>query len=439
MTLRTALPVLALIIGGIACSDEEPVECEQDTDCQEALQAGMGPFCAIQGICSTGGTCTFSGNPCSGVDDVCDEAGDRCVECLSNADCPAGAPTCEDGACRGGGDTTPPEITLLGDAQITVDCQEVFEDPGATAVDDVDGSVDVLSDADQVIRTGAPATFVVTYTAMDRAGNVATATRAVSVCGARCGTVGVEAIDFGPWEVVQYEQFSQGDANWTFGDTSTVTTQIVNADASILLSPFDATDLSIQGTWSVGNVGDDDLMGFVFGYQDRGHFYLFDWKQATQGDPTGTALIGMTVKIVDFVEDLEPQDPPDSTIQLRTGDLWPTEGSINVRPIPRPVALGPSDDPDCASASLPLKCTHYHNEIGWAQTIDYRWSLEFHQGIFSIEVRDDEDAILASWVIEDDTYGAGRFGLYNYSQGGVTYRAFTRELVPLACSDIIDN
>lgn len=338
-----------------------------------------------------------------------------------------------------GSDTSPPEVVLVGEQEITIDCGEPLNDPGAIATDDTDGQVQVRSDAQDVVDSSAPAEFTVTYRAIDDAGNVATATRTVYVCGDTCGEIGVEAIDFSPWEVVQYEQFSQPDANWMVGDTSTVAEQTVNADASIFLSPFDATDLEIQGTWSVANDGDDDLMGFVFGYQDRGHFYVFDWKRATQGDPSGTALIGMTVKKVDFVEDIEPQDPPLEMVQLRTGDLWPTEGSVNVRPLLRSVPLGSGDDPDCTGESLPLKCTIWHNDIGWGRGVDYRWSLEFHPGVFRIEVRNPQDAVLASWVIEDRTYTAGRFGLYNYSQGGVTYRAFTRELIPPTCSDIVGD
>ena len=422
----------------VACSEDTPDDCTTNAECQQALQAGAGPFCAADAACSSAGVCEFTGNPCTGSEPVCDEANDRCVECSGSEDCPGDGATCEAGACIAP-DTTPPVITLVGDAEVTIDCGEAFTDPGVTATDDTDDDVEVTSDADTVVESSAPDSFTVTYTAMDDAGNVATATRAVFVCGDGCGDLGVEPIDFAPWEVVQYEQFSQADANWTFGDTSTVAIQTVNADASILLSPFDASDLAISGTWSVGNAGDDDLMGFVFGYQDRGHFYVFDWKQSTQGDPSGTAFIGMTVKVIDFVEDIEPQDPPDPMIQLRTGDLWPTEGSVNVRPLGRSAPLGPEDDPDCVGDPLPLKCTSWHNEIGWARNVEYLWDLEFHSGVFSIEVRNPQDELLVSWVIEDSTYPSGRFGLYNYSQGGVTYRAFTRELIPPLCSDIIGD
>ena len=50
---------------------------------------------------------------------------------------------------------------------------------------------------------------------------------------------------------------------------NTVARQTVNADASILFSDFALTNDHIEGTWRVDTAGDDDFMGFVFGYQDE--------------------------------------------------------------------------------------------------------------------------------------------------------------------------
>jgi hypothetical protein len=334
---------------------------------------------------------------------------------------------------------SPPTITLSGDA-VTIDCGDTFAEPGATAIDDRDGQVDVQSDAEAVVDSAVPAEFTVTYTATDAAGNEATAMRTVYVCGDGCGEVGVETIDFASWEIEQYEQFFQEDANWTLGDPTTSAVQGVNADASILLSSFDTTDLEIQGTWVTSGGGDDDLMGFVFGYQDRGRFYLFDWKGASQSHPSGVGLapVGMTVKVVEFVEDVEPQDPPAAMVQLRNADIWPVGGSVNVRPLERPVPLSAEDDPGCVGDPLPFRCTLWHNDVPWRAGVKYRWTLEYRSDVFRIEVRGEDDSVLESWVIEDDTYTSGRFGLYNFSQGGVTYEAFTRELIPPTCSTIVE-
>ena len=69
-------------------------------------------------------------------------------------------------ACGGGGgsddavnqapsgavDTTPPVITLLGESPMTVEQGQAYEEPGATAEDDVDGAVEVIIEG-EVERT----------------------------------------------------------------------------------------------------------------------------------------------------------------------------------------------------------------------------------------------------------------------------------------------
>jgi len=78
---------------------------------------------------------------------------------------------------------------------------------------------------------------------------------------------------------------------------NTAVKQIVNADPSFYLNNVNQTQYSIDGTWQVqGDAGDDDYMGFVFGYQNSSNFYLFDWKQGTQGYVNRTAAEGMTIK-----------------------------------------------------------------------------------------------------------------------------------------------
>ena len=47
------------------------------------------------------------------------------------------------------------------------------------------------------------------------------------------------------------------------------------------------SDAQMEGTWRVNTSNDDDFIGFVFGYQNSQHFYLFDWKQADQNDTLG--------------------------------------------------------------------------------------------------------------------------------------------------------
>ena len=104
-------------------------------------------------------------------------------------------------------------------------------------------------------------------------------------------------IDLSTWSVIQYEMLAQPDAVWTVDPSLECVTQSVNGDPSIFLSDFDITDTRITGTMEAAG---PDYMGFVFGYQDRGHYYLFDWKKTTESYLSfGTAELGASLRIID--------------------------------------------------------------------------------------------------------------------------------------------
>ncbi|HSR52374.1 MAG TPA: DUF5011 domain-containing protein [Acidobacteriota bacterium] len=68
-------------------------------------------------------------------------------------------------------DTTPPIITLNGDAEITLECNiDTFTDPGASAFDQCDGPLPVTVSGDTV-DTSTPGTYIILYDAADTAGN----------------------------------------------------------------------------------------------------------------------------------------------------------------------------------------------------------------------------------------------------------------------------
>ena len=200
-------------------------------------------------------------------------------------------------------------------------------------------------------------------------------------------------VDLSAWSVVQYEFHAQPNANWVLSEGDTVATQTVNADASILLSDFDIAGTALDGSWRVNTSGDNDFMGFVFGYQGRGSFYLFDWKQTNQSAYSAYAECGMSVKVVDTT----PTGGADPTAQ----DLWNGAGGPNVT-------------------------TLRHNTIPWLDYTDYQFHLAFFPGTFQIEVKQGA-TVLESWSVDDDTYVYGQFGFYNFSQGSVRYAGFTRE------------
>jgi hypothetical protein len=76
-------------------------------------------------------------------------------------------------------DTTPPVITLQGEAEVEVPFGADYDDAGATAEDDVDGAVPVVTSG--IVDTTTAGTYTITYTAADSTGNESTLTRQVTV------------------------------------------------------------------------------------------------------------------------------------------------------------------------------------------------------------------------------------------------------------------
>ena len=81
-------------------------------------------------------------------------------------------------------DVTPPVITLLGSATVTLTVGDSYTDAGATATDDVDGDLtdQIVVDVTPPVNTGVAGTYTIAYNVSDAAGNAATeVTRTVIV------------------------------------------------------------------------------------------------------------------------------------------------------------------------------------------------------------------------------------------------------------------
>ncbi len=76
-------------------------------------------------------------------------------------------------------DTLPPVITIVGANPLIVQCGSAFTDPGATAVDQCDGTVQVQSSG--AVNTAEPGEYQITYTAQDSRGLSTRVTRTVRV------------------------------------------------------------------------------------------------------------------------------------------------------------------------------------------------------------------------------------------------------------------
>jgi hypothetical protein len=82
----------------------------------------------------------------------------------------------------GGGDTTPPTITLKGDASVSMTVGDTYTDAGATAADALDGDLTAKIVTTNPVNTAQVGSYTVTYNVSDSSGNAATpATRTVTV------------------------------------------------------------------------------------------------------------------------------------------------------------------------------------------------------------------------------------------------------------------
>ncbi len=78
-------------------------------------------------------------------------------------------------------DTTPPEITLIGNAEMIVEVNQEYNDPGATAWDNRDGKITERIEVSGEVNTNTPGTYRIDYSVTDNAGNTGTAQRSVRV------------------------------------------------------------------------------------------------------------------------------------------------------------------------------------------------------------------------------------------------------------------
>lgn len=233
-------------------------------------------------------------------------------------------------------------------------------------------------------------------------------------CKREAGIFKKEPVDAAKWAAVNFRCPSnrQTYAKWVVSADRQTVRQVINGDPSILVSDRDLEPGSFSGTWLVG-ANDDDFVGFVFGYQNPGKFYLFDWKGGPQHDGAmGLARQGMCLKIAEA-----PYDGPMSG-NLEAGkpfagkDLWQTEGSEGR-----------------------VRLLDYEATEPWQPGKPYRFQLNFRPGEFRITVIDGQDGQRVQRVIydktfQDSTYPGGKFGFYNYSQGGVVYRGFQTTEIP---------
>jgi len=190
----------------------------------------------------------------------------------------------------------------------------------------------------------------------------------------------------------------QPAGSWVLEPGNTAVEQVINADPSFYLNNINQTSYSIDGSWQVLETGgDDDYMGFVFGYQNSSNFYLFDWKQGTQSYVGTTAAEGMTIKKFQGLTG-------NGLVDLSLTEFW--ENQVDY-------------------GDMSVLAINHSSTAGWLDNVLYNFHLDFNLNPGEIHVIVKNGATtLWDTTIYDTQFVSGQFGFYNYSQQDVRYAGF---------------
>ena len=192
----------------------------------------------------------------------------------------------------GGGDTTAPVITRIGSASINVAWGASYTDAGATATDNVDGSVTVTPTGS--VNTAVPGIYTITYNARDAANNNAVAvTRTVTV-SAPSSEVGADGLS----DLMRYALGGTSPSSRVELPTVAVTSTTLTMNALIRIDDLKVSVVGIYGlvpgSWVTGSpisgVPSSIQTGAVAGVTQRQDFSIlrgtdqkkFMYLQATQ-------------------------------------------------------------------------------------------------------------------------------------------------------------
>ncbi|HIG30438.1 MAG TPA: hypothetical protein EYQ50_22625 [Verrucomicrobiales bacterium] len=191
------------------------------------------------------------------------------------------------------------------------------------------------------------------------------------------------------FNTLNFKGASSGKSEWVIQNDGQGVVQTMNFLASAFVMKARPGGSRIQGQLRNDEAKDDDYIGFIFGYQDLGNFYLFDWRAGNDAkEELGLARQGMSIR------SFHSESP------LTESDLWPTfESSLKATVL-------------------------FRNDIPWIPHQDYHLDLIHQQGFISIQIRDSNGEI-AHIEFQDKTYAPGQFGLYNFSQPNVVFSDFS--------------
>lgn len=218
-----------------------------------------------------------------------------------------------------------------------------------------------------------------------------------------------EVIDF---DLREWSQEGIADwGSWNVSDDGSEVIQEINDSPTFFVSPESFASATISGVFEVQTSGDDDYIGFVFGYRGprapdtTGYdLFAFNWKQSGQSFGGCTAEEGMSVLRVDGQEDPAANYTPSGTAHPA---FW----------------CHSQDEADARGYDLDVDVldTNWGEGTGWEDNTEYEFTLEYRPTNVRISI----DGVEVFDI--DRSFPPGAFGFYNYSQSDVRYSGFSVE------------
>jgi hypothetical protein len=132
-------------------------------------------------------------------------------------------------------DTVAPILTLNGESEITLFQGVAYTELGATATDERDGDVNVTVEGS--VDTSMVGTYTITYSATDKAGNVVTATRTVTVVAPTLTSLSLES------NVTTLNVGEKAELT-VMGAYSDGSTSELDANIEYIIAPADSVDMN---------------------------------------------------------------------------------------------------------------------------------------------------------------------------------------------------
>lgn len=180
-----------------------------------------------------------------------------------------------------------------------------------------------------------------------------------------------------------------GNGNWNVASDGTSVFQSINGNPTFFVGPDVFINKQVKGKFEVETTGDDDFIGFVFGFgnSDADRFFLFDWKQGSQsGTPPGFVLADVSGGA--------------SSVPFTNHHLDNTNYDV-----------------------LATNGTHG----GWRDNTEYTFTLTYLADEIKIEMEGGQFGSTPTTIFNfSGQFGAraGRFGFFNFSQSSVRYSGF---------------